>query len=359
VTPPPIAAFSINGRAIGPGQPVYVIAELSSNHGGSYEAAEALVRGAQAAGADAIKLQTYTPDTITIDSDAPAFVQGRGSLWAGTTLHALYQSAYMPWDWQPRLKAVADELGMDCFSSPFDATAVDFLVAMDVPAFKIASFELVDLPLIRTVARTGRPVIMSTGMATEDEIDEAVAAARDGGATEIALLKCTSAYPSPPESVNLRAIAAMAERWGLPIGLSDHTQGVAVPVAAVALGASLVEKHVTISHADATPDEAFSLDLAEFAEMVAAIRVTERAMGRRTIGPAPEETESRRFRRSLFVVEDVAAGEPLTERNVRSIRPAAGMHTREYEAVLGRRAAVAITRGTPLAPELLEPEPGS
>ena len=351
-----LRGFSINGRSIGPGHPVYVIAEISSNHGQDYDAAVELVRGAHAAGADAVKLQTYTADTITIDSDGPAFTAGHGSLWEGTSLHALYETAYMPWDWQPRLKAIADELGMDCFSSPFDPTAVDFLMAMDVPAFKVASFELVDLPLIRKIARTGRPMIMSTGMATDDEIDEAVAAARDGGATEIALLKCTSAYPSPPESVNLRAIPAMAERWGVPIGLSDHTQGVAVPAAAVALGASLVEKHVTRSHANATADEAFSLDLAEFATMVTAIRTVERAMGQPRIGPAPEEAESRRFRRSLFVVEDVAAGEIMTEWNIRSIRPAAGMHTREYEAVLGRRAATAIERGTPLSPELLEPD---
>ena len=354
-----IAEFAINGRLIGPGQPVYVIAEISANHGQSYETALELVRGAHRAGADAVKLQTYTADTITIDSDAPAFRPGSGSLWEGTTLHALYQTAYTPWEWQPRLKAVADELGMDCFSSPFDPTAVEFLMAMDVPAFKIASFELVDLPLIRTVARTGRPVIMSTGMGTDDEIDEAVAAARGAGATQIALLKCTSAYPSPPDAINLRAIPAMAERWGVPIGLSDHTQGVAVPAAAVALGAALVEKHVTVSHADATPDEAFSLDLGEFATMVDAIRNVEQALGTTAIGPTDEEAESRRFRRSLFVVEDVAAGEPLTGRNVRSIRPAAGMHTREYEAVLGRRAAVAIARGTPLSPELLEPDQGS
>jgi pseudaminic acid synthase len=354
-----IAEFAINGRRIGPGQPVYVIAEISANHGQSYKTAVELVRGAHRAGADAVKLQTYTADTITIDSDAPAFRPGSGSLWEGTTLHALYQTAYTPWEWQPRLKAVADELGMDCFSSPFDPTAVDFLLAMDVPAFKIASFELVDLPLIRTVARSGRPMIMSTGMATDDEIDEAVAAARGAGATQIALLKCTSAYPSPPEAINLRAIPAMAERWGVPIGLSDHTQGVAVPAAAVALGAALVEKHVTVSHDDPTPDEAFSLDLGEFATMVDAIRTVERALGTTAIGPTEDEAESRRFRRSLFVVEDVAAGELLTTRNVRSIRPAAGMHTREYEAVLGRRAAIAIARGTPLSPELLGPDQGS
>jgi pseudaminic acid synthase len=348
-------SFSIDGRRIGPGHPVYVIAELSANHGQEFETASELVRGARAAGADAIKLQTYKPDTITIDSDAPAFIQGDSSLWKGSTLHSLYERAYMPWEWQPRLKALADDLGLDFFSSPFDPTAVDFLAAMGVPAFKIASFELVDLPLIRKVARTGLPLIMSTGMATEAEIDEALTAARDAGAKEIALLKCTSAYPSPPESVNLLAIPAMIERWGVAVGLSDHTQGVAVAAAAVAIGASLIEKHLTMSHVDATLDDAFSLDLEEFATMVDAIRTVERAMGHMAIGPTEEEAESRRFRRSLFVVEDVAAGEPFTERNVRSIRPADGMHTREYERILGRRATAAISRGTPLSPELIEP----
>jgi len=345
--------ITINGRKIGPGRPVYVIAELSANHAQDFDAAVRLVHGAADAGADAVKLQTYTPDTITIASDAPPFRHGSGSLWEGVTLHALYEGAYMPWDWQPKLMAEAKARGLDCFSSPFDPTAVAFLESLDVPAFKIASFELVDLPLIRLVARTGKPMILSTGMATEAEVDEAVEAARGAGATELALLKCTSAYPSPPESVNLRAIPAMAERWGVPIGLSDHTRGEAVPVAAVALGACIVEKHVTGSHADATPDEAFSLDLAEFRAMVDAIRVAERAMGGTTLGPTPEEQESRRFRRSLFAVEDIAAGEALTERNIRSIRPADGLHTREYERVLGRRAAVDIPRGTPLSWDLI------
>ncbi len=352
------APFFIAGRAIGPGHPVYVIAEVSANHGQDYDAAVRLVQGAADARADAVKLQTYTPDTITIASDAPAFRAGSGSLWAGTTLHDLYQEAYMPWDWQPRLKTLATELGLHCFSSPFDPTAVDFLLAMDVPAFKIASFELVDLPLIRKVAATGRPIIMSTGMATVAEVDEAVDAARTGGATEIALLKASSAYPAPPESMNLRAIPAMAERYGLPIGLSDHTLGEEAAVAAVALGACIVEKHITGSHDDRTADAAFSLDIGEFRAMVEAIRYTERALGQPLVAPTDEEAESRRFRRSLFVIEDVAAGGRLTERNVRSIRPADGLHTREYEAVLGRRAARAIQRGTPLSWELLEPDQG-
>jgi N-acetylneuraminate synthase len=350
------APFSVAGRSIGPGLPVYVIAEISANHGQEYEAAVRIVRGAAEAGADAVKLQTYTPDTITIDSEAPAFRAGTGSLWSGTSLYQLYREAYMPWEWQPHLKALANDLGLDCFSSPFDETAVDFLQAMGVPAFKIASFELVDLPLIRRVAATSVPMIMSTGMATEAEVDEAVAAARSAGATEIALLKASSAYPAPPESMNLRAIPAMAERWGVPIGLSDHTLGSTIAVAAVALGASIVEKHITGSHEDRTADAAFSLDVDEFKIMVDAIRVTERALGKSSIAPTDEEAESRRFRRSLFIVEDVAAGEVLTERNVRSIRPSAGLHTREYEAVLGRRVARAIERGTPLSWDLLEPK---
>jgi pseudaminic acid synthase len=304
-----------------------------------------------------VKLQTYTADTITIQSDADPFRHGKGSLWQGVTLHDLYAEAAMPWDWQPRLKALAETLGMDCFSSPFDPTAVDFLVGLDVPAFKIASFELVDLPLVRLVARTGKPMIMSTGMATEDEVDEAVEAAREAGATEMALLKCTSAYPTPPEEVGLRALALMRDRWSLPVGLSDHTVGHTIPVAAVALGACIVEKHFTLSRADPTPDAPFSLEVDEFRAMVDAIRETEAALaGAPVLEPAPSERESRRFRRSLFVVEDIAAGEPLTARNVRSIRPAAGLHTREYEAVLGRRAAQNIARGTPLSWDLLEPD---
>jgi pseudaminic acid synthase len=350
-----VPEVTINGRAIGPGRPVYVIAEMSANHAQSFDAAVRLVHAAAAAGADAIKLQTYTPDTITIASDAPPFRHGTGSLWEGTTLHDLYEGAYMPWDWQPKLMDVAREVGLDCFSSPFDPTAVEFLLGLDVPAFKVASFELVDLPLIRLIARTGRPMILSTGMATADEVDEAVRAARDAGATELALLKCTSAYPSPPETVNLRAIPMMADRWQVPIGLSDHTTGEAAAIAAVALGACIVEKHLTTDHADATPDAAFSLDLDEFRRMVAGIRVAELALGEPVLGPAAEEEDSRRFRRSLFVVEDVRAGEPLTAQNVRSIRPAAGMHTREYEAVLGRRAARDIARGTPLAWDLIAP----
>ena len=353
------ASFTIRGRPIGPGHPVYIVAEISANHRQSEDIAVQLVHAAHEAGADAVKLQTYTPDTITIASDAPSFRAGSGSLWEGTTLYDLYAEAYTPWDWQPRLKALAESLGMDCFSSPFDPTAVDFLMTMDVPAFKVASFELVDLPLIRRMAETGRPLIMSTGMASEDEIDEAVVAARSAGATDIALLKCTSAYPSPSSSVNLRAIPAMARRWGLPVGLSDHTMGEAVAAAAVAVGACMVEKHFKVAGDATSPDAAFSLDKDAFRRMVDAIRLTEEALGQAVIGPTDAERESRRFRRSLYVVEDVAAGDELTDATVRSIRPGDGLHPRHYEEVVGRRASRAIARGTPLSWELLEPEPGS
>jgi pseudaminic acid synthase len=351
----PVAPFSINGRAIGPGLPVYVIAEVSANHGQRYENAVRIIEAAGEAGADAVKLQTYRPDTITIQSDAEPFRNAKGGLWEGKTLYDLYAEAYTPWNWTPNLIALANSLGMDCFSSPFDFTAVDFLADLDVPAFKVASFEMVDIPLIRRMAATGKPMIMSTGMAYGEEIDEAVTAARDGGATEIALLKCTSAYPSPPEAVNLRTIPAMAERWGLPVGLSDHTDGEAVPVAAVALGACIVEKHITFSRSDPTADAAFSLEPAMFKAMVSAVRVAEKALGVARFEPDPKEVESRRFRRSLFVVEDVPAGAVLTPANVRSIRPAGGLHTRHYEEVLGRRAARDIPRATPLSWDLLEP----
>jgi pseudaminic acid synthase len=350
-----VNAFSIADRAIGPDKPVYVIAEMSANHGGEESVAVELVHAAHEAGADALKLQTYTADTITIRSDSPSFRPGEGSLWEGTTLHDLYAAAYTPWEWQPRLKALAESLGMACFSSPFDATAVDFLAEMDVPAYKVASFELVDLPLIRRMAETGRPLIMSTGMATEAEIDEAVATARSAGGNEIALLKCTSAYPSPPDAMHLGAIRTMSDRWGLPVGLSDHTSGIVAPVAAVALGACLIEKHLTLSRKRATADAGFSLEPHEFREMVSAIREAERAVAGTAIGPSPAEAESRRFRRSLFVVEDMHAGEVFTERTVRSIRPGDGLHTRELPNVLGRRASADISRGTPLSWDLIAP----
>lgn len=344
--------IEIAGRAIGPGEPAFVIAEISANHNGSFEEALALVRAAREVGADAVKLQTYRADTLTIDCDNEYF-RIKGTLWEGRTLYRLYEEAYTPWDWQPKLKALADDLGLALFSSPFDLSAVDFLEEMGVPAYKIASFENVDLPLIRRVARTGKPVILSTGMASLAEIHEAVAAIRAEGNQQLALLKCTSAYPALPEEAHLRTIPHLAEAFGIPAGLSDHTLGIAVPIAAVALGASLVEKHFTLSRSVPGPDSVFSLEPAEFRAMVEGIRVCEKALGSVRYGASPEEEKSRAFRRSLFVVRDIRAGERFTSENVRSIRPGHGLHTRHLEQVLGRHAARDITRGTPLAWDLV------
>jgi pseudaminic acid synthase len=321
---------------------------MSANHGQSYERAEAIVRAAAEAGADAVKLQTYTADTLTIACDAEPF-RIKGTLWEGRTLHDLYGEAYTPWEWQPRLAAVARELDVHLFSTPFDATAVEFLEKMDVPAHKVASFEIVDLPLLRCIAATGKPVVMSTGMASLAEIDEAVRTLREGGCPQLALLKCTSAYPAPPESMHLRTIPHLAEAFGVPAGLSDHTLGTAVPVAAVALGACIIEKHFTLSRGDGGPDAAFSLEPDEFREMVHAVRTAETALGRVTYAVSDKERQSRVFRRSLFVVRDMRAGETFTSENVRSIRPGYGLHTRYYDDVLGRRAASDISRGEPLS----------
>jgi pseudaminic acid synthase len=335
-------------RPIDAGLPTYIIAELSANHHQSFDKAAKLVQAAKQCGADAVKLQTYTPDTITIDADGPQFRHGADSLWAGKRLYDLYGEAYTPWDWQPRLKALADELKLDLFSTPFDPTAVEFLERMDVPAYKVASFELVDLPLIAQIARTGKPMIMSTGMATLAEIAEAVDAARGAGAASLALLKCTSAYPAPPEEMNLRTIPHLAAAFGVPAGLSDHTLGIAVPVAAVALGACIIEKHFTLSRAEPGPDSAFSLEPHEFKAMVEGVRTAERALGTIHYGLSGKDEASRVFRRSLFVVKDVKAGEPFTEDNVRSIRPGHGLPPKFLGEILGRSAAVDLARGTPL-----------
>ena len=343
----------IGSRRVGPGQPAYIIAELSANHGQDFDQAVRIVRAMAAAGADAVKVQTYTADTLTIACDNEFFRIGGGTLWDGRTLHDLYQEAFMPWDWQPKLQAITTELGLDFFSTPFDASAVDFLEAMNVPCHKVASFELVDLPLLRKIAATRKPVIASTGMATQDEITEAVKTLRDGGCTQLALLKCTSAYPALPEEMHLRTIADMSARFGVPVGLSDHTMGHTVAVAAVALGACIVEKHFTLSRATPGPDSTFSLEPEEFAAMVAAIRTTEKALGRVNYEVSANEAKSRQFRRSLFVVADVKAGEPFTTQNIRSIRPGHGLHTRHLAEVLGKKATREVKRGTPLSWELI------
>lgn len=353
--PPVPGVVNIGGRPVGPGLPVYIVAEMSANHGNDFNRAAAVIRAAADAGADAVKLQTYTADTLTLPVDTEPFLI-RGTLWDGRTLHDLYSEASMPWEWQPRLKAVAEECGLQLFSSPFDATAVDFLEAMDVPCHKIASFELVDIPLIKRVAATGKPVIMSTGMATLAEIEEAVHAFRDAGGRGLILLKCTSAYPAPPEEANLRTIAHLSRTFDAPAGLSDHTVGVAVPVAAVGLGACLIEKHFTLSRDDGGPDSAFSLEPEEFRTMVEAVRTAESAMGRVAYGPTEKQRTGLAFRRSLFVARDVRAGEVFTEDNLRSVRPSDGLHPRHHGECIGRRAARDAAAGTPVTWDLLEEE---
>lgn len=347
--------MEIAGRLIGPANPrVFVIAELSANHGGSLETALQIVRAAAEAGVDAIKLQTYRPDTITIDHDGDLFRISSGTVWDGRKLYDLYHEAQTPWEWHEPIRDEALRLGLTWFSSPFDLTAVDFLEGIDIPAYKIASFEIVDIPLIQRVAATGKPMVISTGMATRDEISEAVTAARVAGANDIALLKCTSAYPSPPNEINLRTIPHMADTFGVPVGLSDHTVGIAVPVAAVALGAVIVEKHVTLRRADGGPDSGFSLEPHELTEMVSQIRVAEQALGVVNYEPTAREVASRDLRRSLFVVADVEAGEPFSEANVRSIRPGYGLHTRHLAEIIGRTATRDVERGTPLGWELVD-----
>ena len=343
----------IANRAIGAGNPVYIVAELSANHNQDLRRAMSLIDAAKDAGADAIKLQTYTPDTITIRSDQEPFQIRGGTLWDGRTLHDLYGEAFTPWEWHAELQQKALSCGLDFFSSPFDASAVDFLETLNVPAYKIASPELVDIPLIQRAASTGKPLIMSTGMATAEEIEEAIAAARTAGAQQIALLKCTSAYPSPPEEMNLRMIPVLTKKFGVPVGLSDHSLGIAVPIAAVALGACVIEKHLTLSRSAKGPDSAFSLEPHEFKAMVEAVRMAEQAIGKPEFQVGEKEKATRAFRRSLFVVEDVKKGDLFNAANVRSIRPGNGLHTRHLPEIFGRRAACDIERGTPLRWDLV------
>ncbi len=337
----------INRHGVGPGMPVYIVAEMSANHGQDLDQAIKTVAAAAEAGADAIKVQTYTPDTLTIDCDNEHF-RIKGTLWDGRTLYDLYSEACLPWDWHARLKAVADDLGLDFFSTPFDASAVDLLEALGVPAYKIASFEVVDVPLLTRVARTGKPVVLSTGMATLGEIDEAVQVIAEAGGSQLALLKCTSAYPAPMDGMNLRTIPHLAAAYGVPVGLSDHSLGITAPITAVALGAGIVEKHFALSRDLPGPDSAFSLDPSEFRLMVQAVRDAERCLGEVCYGAAPQEAASLGLRRSLFVVEDMHAGDEFTPENVRSIRPSGGLHPRHLGDILGRRARCDIRRGTPV-----------
>lgn len=341
------AGIEINNRKIGRGYPVYIIAEISANHNQNFDKALKIIEAAHKAGANAVKLQTYTPDTLTINCDNK-FFRINGTVWQGKTLYDLYNEAYTPWEWHPRLKEKADKLGLDFFSTPFDSTAVDFLEKLDVPAYKVASFELVDLPLLRKIAATGKPVIMSTGMATLSEIDEAVRTLKDSGCNKLALLKCTSAYPAIPEDMNLRTIPHLADAFNVSTGLSDHSLGSCVSVAAVSIGACIIEKHITLNRSDKGPDSSFSMEPQEFKTLVDDIRNVEKALGNVQYMATDKERDCRIFRRSLFVVEDVRKGEKFTPKNVRVIRPGHGLHPRHYEKIIKLKASKDLSKGSPV-----------
>jgi N-acetylneuraminate synthase len=342
-----MGTIAIAGRRIGPGAPPYIIAEMSANHNGSLERALAIVEAAKEAGADAIKLQSYKADTITIDHDGPEFLLNEG-LWAGRRLYELYQSAAMPWEWHAPLFERAKEIGIAIFSSAFDATAVDLLQSLDAPAYKVASLETGDIALIQRIAAAGKPMIVSTGASEIGEIEEAVAAARAGGCRDLILLQCTSGYPTPASESNLRTIPDMAAKFDCLVGLSDHTYGTAVPVAAVALGACAIEKHVTLRRADGGVDSDFSLEPEELTRLVADCRTAWEALGRVHYQVSPSERAIRPLRRSLYIVKDVAAGEAITEAHIRSIRPGRGLEPKHLKAVLGKKAAKPLKRGQPL-----------
>jgi len=345
-------SVTIAGRRIGPDEPPFIIAEMSANHNGELERAFAIMEAAKSAGADALKIQTYTADTITIDHDGPGF-NIEGGPWDGNTLYDLYKQAHTPWDWHPALFEKGRELGLIVFSSPFDHTAVDLLESCDAPAYKIASFELVDLPLIRRCAATGKPLIMSTGMANLDEIADAVEAARSAGASGIALLHCTSGYPTPPEDSDLRTIPHLAQAFGLVTGLSDHTSGIAASIAAIAFGGAIIEKHFTLARSDGGPDAAFSLEPDELKALCKNARLAWQALGSVRYEKTESEKGNVQFRRSLYIVEDIKAGDVLEARNLRSIRPGFGLPPEFYDILLGKRVNCDVARGTPMSWDLI------
>ena len=347
-------SINIKGRIISLETPAFIVAELSANHRQDIELAKDTIWAMKESGADAVKLQTYTPDTITINCDDEYFQIKQGTLWDGKTLYELYKEAYTPWEWHYELKELAEKLGLVFFSTPFNKTAVDFLEELNVPAYKIASFEITDIPLIEYAASKGKPMIISTGIATLCDIQEAVEACERAGNNQIILLKCTSAYPAPLEDVNLKTMPNMAETFDCIVGLSDHTLGISVPIAAVALGAKVIEKHFILSRDIETPDRDFSLTPDEFKEMVKAIREVEKALGKVSYELTEKMKKGREFSRSLFVVRDVKAGEMFSEENVRSIRPGYGLHPKFLKDIIGRRAKKDIKKGTPLSWELID-----
>lgn len=343
-----------DGTVVGPDAPPFVVAEMSGNHDGDLERALDIVRAAGEAGAHALKIQTYTADTITLDVDAPAFrLSGDHPLWPGRRLHDLYDEAHTPWSWHEPIFGLARELGMVAFSAPFDPTAVDFLVGLGVPLLKSASSEITDLPLIRTMAETGLPLVISTGTATMGEVDAAVRAARETGNDDLVVLGCTAAYPAPPEASNLRSLPVLRDALDVQVGLSDHTLGIGAAVAAVAMGATVLEKHVTLDRGSGGVDAAFSLEPEDLRRLVQESRTAWAAMGRPAVGPREVEAEGLRFRRSLYVTRDVRVGEPVSVDNVRSVRPAGGLVPDTWSAVEGRPFRVAVPAGTPLSWDVL------
>lgn len=340
-------------KNVGKGERVYVIVELSANHHQEFEQAVELIRAAKEVGADAVKLQTYTPDTMTLDCDNEYF-RVKGTIWEGSNLYQLYQKAYTPWEWYADLKKVTEELGLHFFSTAYDLNSVDFLEGLNIPVYKIASFEIVDIPLLKKVAATGKPIILSTGMSTLDEISNAVSTIQGTGNRQIILLKCTSAYPALPDAMNLLTIPHLEKTFGVPIGLSDHTLDIVIPSVAVSLGACVIEKHLTLSRKVVGPDSAFSLEPNEFRETVIAIRTAEKALGKIHYGATSDEEKTRVFRRSLFVVSDLKKGTQLTDRNIRSIRPGHGLASGYLPEILGRKVIRDVCRGTPLTWDLIE-----
>lgn len=346
--------MKIDNKTIGEDNPCFIIAELSANHNGNLDVAIETIRAAKLTGADAIKLQTYTPNTLTIDCDKDYFKIEGGTLWDGKTLHELYGEAYTPWEWHKKLFEVAAEEGLICFSSPFDFTAVDFLEDLNVPAYKIASFEIQDIPLIEYAASKGKPIIMSTGIAEEEDIKLAVETCRKAGNNDIILLKCTSSYPAPLDLANLNTIPDLKSRFNVEVGFSDHTYGSLAPVVATALGAKVIEKHFILDKSVGGPDADFSLDVAEFTEMVSKVRDAEKLLGKVSYEISEKVKKNRKFARSLFVVDNVKTGDVLTEKNIRSIRPGYGLHPKHYNKILGKKFISNVNRGEPLTLQMIE-----
>lgn len=345
--------IKINGRVIGKSKPVYIVAEISSNHNKDFNLTIETIKSAKACGADAVKVQTYKPDTITLNCKNSDFMISGGTLWDNSSLYDLYEKAYMPWEWLPKLKDFADSIKIDFFSTPFDFTAVDYLEKINVCAYKISSFEIVDLPLIERIAKTKKPIIISTGMATLDEIKSAISVIKTNGGDEIALLKCTSSYPAPDEDMNLLTITDMMKIFNVPIGISDHTTETLVPSISIALGAVIIEKHFALSKNIKSPDIAFSLDPKDFKTMVENVRRVEKLIGKVFYGVSKSESSTYRFRRSLYASDNIKNGEILSLNNIKSVRPSFGLPPKHLKEILGKKATKDISFGTPITWELI------